>query len=363
MLSSLMVALRASWGLPVLLSLTAMQSLPNAPPPRPPAIPLSEATLDDGLEIAGTSIDGEQVETRMAVDVRIGGTGPYRFVVDSGADRTAIGERLAARLRLRAGRPVTLHGMAGSSRRATALIDRLDVGGSIVTDIAAPVLAERDLGASGLLGIDALRGQRLMLDFEAEAITIEDARRPVRSRPDEIVVTARRRGGQLILTQARASGVGIRAVVDTGSQVTIGNLALRDALFRRRKPPVFTTTTLLSVTGDSMTIAMAIVPELQIGGITMREVPVAFADLAPFALFGLADKPAMMLGTDLMANFRRVSLDFAAKKVRFQLRRCRRIGSGYDRLRLRMTDSGAGAEDCSRPRRPPPVVRRDAAAK
>jgi hypothetical protein len=52
----------------------------------------------------------------------------------------------------------------------------------------------------------------------------------------------------------------------------------------------------------------------------------AFADLPPFKVFGLADEPALLLGTDILENFRRVSLDFRARKVRFQLRRCGTTG-------------------------------------
>ncbi|GAA0669780.1 putative aspartyl protease [Sphingomonas insulae] len=328
--------------LPMTAAVARQRATTSAAPPRQPTITVGEATLDDTLEIAGDSVAGEQVETRMAVDVAIDDRGPYRFVVDSGADRTVIGERLAAALRLPAGQPVTLHGMAGSSRRETALIARLAVGGSVVQDVAAPLLPERYLGARGLLGIDALRGQRLMLDFERQAITIEDTRRPVRASADEIVVTARQRGGQLILTQARAAGVRIRAVVDTGSQLTIGNLALRDALFRRRKPPPMTPATLVSVTGETMVVPLAIVPELRIGGIVMSNVPVAFADLPPFVLFGLHDMPAMMLGTDLMGSFRRVSLDFGAKKVRFQLRRCRGLALVVGSRPFRLRDDAQG---------------------
>jgi hypothetical protein len=225
---------------------------------------------------------------------------------------------------------------ACTGRRATARIDRLAIGSSVVRDIAAPMLPEVHLGAQGLIGIDALRGQRLMLDFEAQAITIEDARRPVQAHAGDIVVTARLRGGQLILTQ----------VVDTGSQLTIGNLALRDALFRRRKPPVMTPATLTSVTGETLVVPYTIVPEMRIGGIRLRNVAVAFADLPPFALFGLADAPAMMLGTDLMGAFARVSLDFARKKVRFQLRRCRSTasgigGAGFGWQAMRLSDEGA----------------------
>ena len=73
-----------------------------------------------------------------------------------------------------------------------------------------------------------------MMDFEKRLIKVEDARRPVRSEPGEIVVTARRQRGQLILTQVSAAGLSLDAVIDTGSEITIGNLALRDKLIRRQ---------------------------------------------------------------------------------------------------------------------------------
>jgi hypothetical protein len=48
----------------------------------------------------------------------------------------------------------------------------------------------------------------------------------------------------------------------------------------------------------------------------------AFADVPPFKIFGLEKEPALLLGTDILENFRRISLDFRSRKVRFQLRRC-----------------------------------------
>ena len=54
----------------------------------------------------------------------------------------------------------------------------------------------------------------------------------------------------------------------------------------------------------------------------LRNVPIAFADVPPFAVFGMSKDPALLLGTDLLETFRKVSLDFRARKVRFQLRRC-----------------------------------------
>ena len=46
---------------------------------------------------------------RMTVPVRLQGTGPYRFLVDTGADRTAISRDLATRLKLYTGDQLQLH--------------------------------------------------------------------------------------------------------------------------------------------------------------------------------------------------------------------------------------------------------------
>ena len=48
--------------------------------------------------------------------------------------------------------------------------------------------------------------------------------------------------------------------------------------------------------------------------------------MPPFKLFGLWREPSLLLGTDILENFRRVSLDFRARKVRFQLRSCKTEG-------------------------------------
>ena len=291
---------------------------PHSQPMIPPA------TIDDALEITGTSIDARQIQTRMTVGVLVNGQGPFRFLVDSGADRSVVGTALAKRLALAPGRSVTLHDMAGTTQVGTVRLERLKLGGSEIRDRLVPALPEAFLGAQGLVGIDALAGQRLMFDFDDKTITVQDTRQRAPSKPagaEEIVVTARRRKGQLILTEASVSGRGIYAVVDSGAQVTIGNAALRAAVFRsRRAAAAATKMTLVSVTGQEIVADMVVLPELKIGGLTLQNVAIAFADVPPFALFGLADRPAILLGTDVLEIFRRVTLDFRNRKIRFLLR-------------------------------------------
>jgi predicted aspartyl protease len=286
--------------------------------------PLLTAEHDPTLAVAGKEVAARKVETRMTVAVKINDTGPYRFVVDSGADTSVVGTRIARNLALPPGRPVILNGMTATSRVERVLVDTLTIGDTRVPDLELPVLVEGDLGGDGMVGIDALVGQRLMLDFEKRLIKIEDATRPAPRYDGEIVVTARLRKGQLILTQARANGRPVSAVIDTGSEITIGNAVLRDQLLRRGTK--FTELEVTGVTGVTVKLKVARVRELRLGPVVLGDVPLAFADVPPFAVFGLKDQPAMLLGTDMMDAFRRVSLDFRARKVRFQLRRCQSGG-------------------------------------
>ena len=287
--------------------------------------PLPRAEIDDTLAIGGETIGARKVRSRMTVAVQVNNTGPYRFVVDSGADTTVIGTRIARSLTLPEGTPVILNGMTASSRVPRVLVDELGLGDTRVASLELPVLREEDLGGDGMLGIDALKLQRLMLDFDKRTISIEDAKRPLPRMDGEIVVTAQLRRGQLILTQARANGRPIDAVIDTGSEITIGNLALREQLIKRRSVQI-EKVQVTGVTGVTVDLELARVREIRLGSVILRNVAIAFADVPPFRVFGLTDQPALLLGTDLMEHFRRISLDFKARKVRFQLRRCAASG-------------------------------------
>lgn len=289
---------------------------PAARMPRP-----TTAEIDNALAIGGEDIDARKLRTRMTVAVSVNGTGPYHFVVDSGADTSVVGERLASTLKLPAGSAVLLNGVTESAWVDRVLVSRLELGPTSVFDLELPVLKDSDIGGEGMIGLDALVEQQLSLDFEKRTISIDEASTPAPSLDGEIVVTARLKRGQLILTQVSAGKTQIDAVVDTGSELTIGNTALRNQLLHRY-PDKFETIEAFGVTGARATFQLARIPELRLGSITFQDVPIAFADIPPFEVFGIADKPSLLLGTDLMETFRKISLDFRARKVRFQLRRC-----------------------------------------
>ena len=132
-------------------------------------------------------------------------------------------------------------------------------------------------------------------------------------------------------------------------EVTVGNLALRDRLIRGNRDK-FVTIPVIGVTGARADLQMARIGELRLGPIVLRDVPMAFADIPPFKLFGLSSQPALLLGTDILQTFRRISLDFRARKVRFQLRQCATEGVLIITMDTKITrlSSTGGAEVCGR---------------
>ncbi len=311
------------------LAATAAAQAPkiHKPTPVPPEkmTPLPPAVIDNALAIEGDDIDARRARSRMTVEVRVNGQGPYHFLVDSGADTSVVGLDIARQLQLPPRSRVILNGMTGSALVDRVMVEELSFGPSKVRNLQLPALKESDVGGQGMIGIDALAQERLMMDFEKRMIKVEDARVPVVRLPGEIVVVARRQKGQLILTEVSAAYLPVEAVIDTGTEISIGNLALRNALARDHRDKFFTVTT-IGVTGKAVDLQVARIGELKLGSIVLQDVPIAFADVPPFQVFGLRDQPALLLGTDILENFRRISLDFRKRKVRFQLRKCGSTG-------------------------------------
>jgi predicted aspartyl protease len=278
--------------------------------PTPPANTPATATPAD-------TIDFGDEESRMTVPVSIGASGPYRFVIDTGAERTVVSRELAGTLNLAMGRRVRVTTMAGQTELGTYLLPALRVSMVTPDTLEAPAVEARNLGAPGMLGLDALKGHAVSIDFDRNVMEVRPAtRRAMYSEPGDIVIRAKNVYGQLIVTNARYRGKRISVVIDTGSPVTIGNTALLRQV-KTEKSMGFIHLT--AVTGQQLTADYRVIDSLSIGGINFHSLPMAFADALPFKRFGLTDTPALMLGMDSLKLFRRVQIDFANREVRFTL--------------------------------------------
>ena len=277
------------------------------------AQPIDSTTQADDLKLR------KDPNERMTVAVTLGGVGPYRFIVDTGADRTAISSEVVSRLGLRKGETAALHTMTGTSSVQTATVPSLQVSRSDLRIVDAPVLDAEKMGADGILGTDSLRSQRVMFDFEKNMMTIVPSKQRVTREDGTIIVTGRMKNGRLIVTNAMADENMITAVLDTGSEVCIGNEALRRKLEHSGQLLNTGAIEIESVTGEMLPGQFTFVKKLKVGDVTLGNLAVVFADPHTFKLLGLNDRPALLLGMNAFRAFKKVSIDFANRKLRVVL--------------------------------------------
>ena len=255
----------------------------------------------------------------MLAPVTINGQGPFQFLLDTGANVSCVSRALVDRLMLPSGEVQRVHTVVGVHDRPGVLLDHLQVGQRSRKAVLAAALPLTD-DLDGVLGVDWLKGQRLELGFKAKSLAITRSRDDV-SVNGSVVVPARRRLGQLTIVDADLSGKHISAMIDSGSQMSMCNTALRDLLIETNGRKGIVTTSqrvrLESLIGEGFWGEMLYVPFMRLGGLRMGNVPVVCSNAAIFELWGLKDKPAVALGMDLLTQFDTVALDFGRSQVRF----------------------------------------------
>jgi predicted aspartyl protease len=287
-------------------------ALEGGPPPNlvPPTEAVVPAVSEPDTSVQTTSNKFEHV----TAPVRINGAGPFVFLVDTGANRSCVSTALALRLGLPAGRPVTVHTSVGKRVRQSAMVDRLEIGTRSVRRVHAPLLPIV-LRVDGVLGVDWLKGQRLVLNFKEQRLEIT-APRVEKSQTDRVVVPARRRMGQLTIVDADMGDTRLSAMIDSGSQVSMGNEALRRRLGAQpdRKPQKIG---LVSVTGERFEGDLLYLPFMRLGGLHLGNVPIVFSEMHVFQLWELTKTPTVILGMDLLMIFNEVAVDYGRATVRF----------------------------------------------
>jgi len=284
--------------------------------PAPAALPVEPL---EPVLILDASLDPDD---RLTVEVMLNGLGPFQFIVDSGAGRSVLSETLADRLALAQGPNILVHGISGSIIARTAKVAQLLVGDARLSDVNLPVLPPERVGADGLLGVDILEGRNVIMDFRRRKLEVRRSRSPfdlVRL-PREVSVMADDRFGRLTVADCRVAGARALAFVDSGGGVSIGNRALSRAIAtRRRRRDDVRSARLLTASGEVTVGEFRIAPSLTLGDLRMTNVPMAFADLHIFDVWGLNDRPALLLGVDILKLFSRVELDFGAGRVLFRI--------------------------------------------
>src|SRR5262249_44640796 len=165
----------------------------------------------------------------------INGKGPFRLVLDTGASSSAItaGVADALGIPLEGAHSVMLRGVTGSLLVPAIHVDTLLVGDLQINSATLPIVPDALGGAQGVLGTEGLIDKRIFIDFMNDRITILRSRGR-RSSSGFVNVPVQITPQRLLATRARVGSIMVKAIIDTGAQTSVGNLALREGLLRAR---------------------------------------------------------------------------------------------------------------------------------
>ena len=282
----------------------------------PAAAALGNPVHHDDRLVIPTTHDGIG---RIVAPVMINGEGPFRFVVDTGATHSAVSKPLAEELNLvneKAGAPsVLLSGVTGSAEVAVVRIESLTVGELSLGPLDVPVINAVLADADGVLGADAMIDSRLTIDFKENRIVIE--RSSFQAPPRYFYTVPVRFGfGRLLLADAKIGNVTVKAIIDTGAERTLGNMALRNALrIGSNSARGLFSTDVEGVTADLQPGDVAEAPMLSMGSIKVGQVDITFGDLHVFKVWGFQRRPALLIGMDVLGVLDTLIIDYRRKEL------------------------------------------------
>ncbi|MFM7707882.1 MAG: retroviral-like aspartic protease family protein [Gammaproteobacteria bacterium] len=294
----------------------AQQNPPTAPPP---VAPLEEVkvTAPEPRYVAPTLRDRIG---RIWAPVTIDGKGPLRLVLDTGASRSALTQAALDKLGIQADldRTVLLRGTTGSARVPTVRIGQVEIGDMLAERQTMVVMEDAFGGAEGVLATTALRDRRILADFRRDRIEIarsDGSRAPAGFTTLQMKLLER----HVPWVEATVGGVRVKAVIDTGSQQTMGNLALRDALLAKRREVDPRDEGVIGVTGDLQEGRSMAAPVIQLDSILVRRARINFVDLHIFHRWRLTEEPAMLLGMDVIGVLDTIILDYRRRELQIRL--------------------------------------------
>ena len=260
----------------------------------------------------------------LMVDVHINGKGPYHFVVDTGADRTILASEVAVELGLSHGDKVMLRGVVRAVLTETVSIRTMTFGSITRRHFSLPTLARSLLDADGYLGLDFLDGHRVTFDFRNHLLQVSEPRARFSAnwvRENEARIHVSGSSGHLQALDCMVDGASATAFIDSGAEVSAANEPLLAALARRSSSfGEMGGIRLIDITGGEILGRVAMVNKIRLTeALTFTNCPMVIADFLVFDAWGLRQRPALLIGMNLLRQFGRVSIDYGRQELRFDL--------------------------------------------
>jgi predicted aspartyl protease len=255
---------------------------------------------------------------RVMAPVYVNDVGPFAFLVDTGASSSAVGPRVAARLKLAPApqRTKLLRGITGSERVPTVAIESLTAGQIVLDARDLPMVEPRVFAdADGIFGIDAFSRGCLFVNFAEKRVSILQTRCPRVSDQWEVMHAEMRFGG-LAVVPARIGKVKVHAIIDTGAERSLGNRALlRAAGLEKKAADPDTATVVTAATSQLVPGNILKTPTFRMGSVAITNMRIVFGEFEVFQMWEVGEEPAIVLGMDVLGTTSGMMLDFTRKEL------------------------------------------------
>ncbi len=252
---------------------------------------------------------------RIWAPVLINNKGPFRLALDTGATNSAVTADVARALGLpiQDSERVTLRGVTGTATVPTIPIDGMVIGDLDLSSQRLPIIASALGGADGILGSEGLLDKRITIDFSNDSISIVLSRKE-RAGFGFIAIPFKLVDG-LAVVDVQIGEVDTKAIVDTGGQGTIGNVALHQSLLRRYRKDVVVPDGIVGITLDVQSGNRIDIPPIVLGGVAIEHMKVTIGEMEIFRLWKMTNKPVVLLGMDVLGLFDTLIIDYARREL------------------------------------------------
>lgn len=280
-----------------------------------PPVPAVEPAPIDPAAVLAAELE-RLPDRRPTVQVWVNGKGPFPFIVDTGANRTSISPALAARLSLTSQRQDWVNGVTGAELRPIVTLDRLEAGALRVGAIEAPIIEQAALGkAVGILAANEVLGQRVVLDFARKRYEVAQTSR-YRTSSYGVRLTGELRFGHVLTLPCEIARIKAKCIIDTGSDHSIMNPALAEALVVAKKTEVIAKEVpIMGVAARPLKGDVLRMPRVQLGDIGFEGGAALVLDAPIFAFWGLEHEPSLFVGMNVLRAFDAVAIDYPRRTL------------------------------------------------
>ena len=262
---------------------------------------------------------------RIWAPVMIDDKGPFRLVLDTAASRSGVTGSVARTLGIPLDQSpqLLLRGVTGSAVVPSIRAASLEVGDLALHPVTMPIVTDALGGADGVLGTEGLGDMRIYIDFQRDFISITHSRGQRAGAGFKVIPMLRSSLG-LIVVDLSVGNIRAKGIIDTASQVTVGNSAMLNAVRRGQRGHGLSghglSEQIEGATTDIQTGQAFDVPTILLGTLGIQGARAIYGDMHIFETWKMTKEPVLLIGMDTIGQLDTVVIDYRLRELQLRMR-------------------------------------------